>query len=29
VARKSSLPLKASLSQIDENRAFLSLCAFI
>lgn len=29
VARKSSLPLKASLSEIDENRAFFSLCAFI
>nr|WP_319240414.1 DUF6272 family protein [uncultured Propionivibrio sp.] len=29
VARKSSLPLKATLSEIDENRAFFSLCAFI
>ena len=29
VARKSSLPLKATLSDIDENRAFFSLCAFI
>ncbi|MFT3848586.1 MAG: biofilm regulation protein kinase SiaB [Propionivibrio sp.] len=29
VARKSSLPLKGSLSPFDEKRAFFSLCAFI
>jgi hypothetical protein len=29
VARKSSLPLKATLSQIDGQRAFFSLCAFV
>ena len=29
VARKSSLPLKASLSPIDGQRAFFSLCAFV